>query len=145
MPVLAGHLNSSPAGYAPSRSSGSCARTDAAGLADSPGCPAAGRRPRAAPHNPWIRACATPASGARDHPWEDWRRIPAISSQVVAIPWPKPLLGEGAPYRRPSLNIRNRLGNPAVGAACSGHLSDEGKRPRGFIGDTVWYIVSALR
>src|SRR5213594_4677546 len=135
MPVLVGDLDSSPVGYARSRSSGSCVRTGAEGPAGSPGCPAASRHPRAAPRSPWTRACAAPASGLPDHPLEDWRRIPAISSQVVAIPWPKLLLGEGAPYRRPSLSIANRLGNPDA----------QQMRPPGFIGGAVWYIVSALR
>src|SRR5882672_3396361 len=52
---------------------------------------------------------------------------------------------EGAPYRRPSLSIANRLGNPPLRTACSGHPNGVGRRRRGFIGDTVWYIVSALR
>src|ERR1700704_2170903 len=40
-----------------------------------------------------------------------------------------------APYRRPSLSIANRLGNPDASQI----------RRRGFIGGAVWYIVSALR
>jgi len=66
-PVLARHQNSSPAGHMrraidPAHVLGQTL----AGPCRFTGLSGSSRRPRAAPHNPWIRACATPASGTLD-------------------------------------------------------------------------------